>query len=48
MQELKFNLIVATEYMGNFSQAKTLMQEYLQLYPDDAKAKRENNFLSTR
>lgn len=48
MQELKFNLIVATEYMGNFSQAKTLMQEYLQLYPDDAKAKRESNFLSTR
>lgn len=47
-QELSFNLIVANEYLGNFSKAKTLMQEYLQLYPDDAKAKKENEFLSTR
>lgn len=48
LQNLKFNLIVANEHLGNFSQAKTLMQEYVQTYPDDSKAKREYEFLSTR
>lgn len=48
LQELNFNLIVANEYIGNFSQAKTMIQEYLQTYPDDAKAKKENDFLKTR
>ena len=48
LQELKFNMIVANEYTGNFSQAKTMMQEYLQTYPDDARAKKENEFLKTR
>ncbi len=47
LQELKFNLIVANEYTGNFEQAKAMMQEYLQTYPDDAQAKRENEFLKT-
>lgn len=47
-QELRYNRIVANEYLGNFSQAKSLMDEYLQLYPDDAKAKREYEFLQTR
>lgn len=48
LQELRFNLIVANEYLGNFPQAKTMMQEYLQSYPDDARAKKENEFLKTR
>lgn len=48
LQELRFNLIVANEYLGNFSQAKTMMQEYLQSYPDDDKAKKESEFLQTR
>lgn len=48
LQELRFNMIVANEYIGNFDQAKTKMQEYLQLYPDDARAKKENEFLKTR
>lgn len=48
LQELKFNRIVANEYTGNFAQAKTMMQEYLQAYPDDAQAKKENEFLKTR
>lgn len=48
LQDLKFNLIVANEYLGNFAQAKTLMQEYLAAYPDDEKAKRESVFLETR
>ncbi len=48
LQELKFNMIVANEYSGDFAQAKKLMQEYLQAYPDDARAKKENEFLKTR
>ena len=48
LQNLKFNLIVANENLGNFAQAKTLMQEYVQIYPEDAKAAREYEFLSTR
>ena len=48
LQELKNNQIVVNEYLGNFSQAKSLMEPYLQSYPDDAKAKRENEFLQTR
>ncbi|EOS52721.1 hypothetical protein C809_00475 [Lachnospiraceae bacterium MD335] len=47
-QELKYNRIIVNEYLGNFSQAKKLMEEYLQIYPDDAKAKREYEFLQTR
>jgi len=48
LQELKFNIIVAKEYAGDFAQAKTMMEEYLQTYPDDAQAKKENDFLKTR
>ncbi|MDE7267828.1 MAG: tetratricopeptide repeat protein [Lachnospiraceae bacterium] len=48
IQELKYNRIVANEYLGNFSDAKKMMQEYLQIYPDDAKASREYEFLQTR
>ena len=48
LQELRFNQIVANEYTGNFAQAKTMMQSYLQNYPDDAQAKKENEFLKTR
>lgn len=48
IQNLKFNQIVAKEYMGSFSEAKSLMQEYLSSYPDDKKAKEEYEFLQTR
>lgn len=48
LQELKFNMIAAYEYSGEFTQARTLMEEYLQAYPDDDKAKREYEFLQTR
>lgn len=48
IQELKYNRIVANEYLGNFSQAKELMKEYIELYPEDAKADREYEFLQTR
>lgn len=47
-QMLSFNEIVANEYLGDFDQAKALMNEYLRKYPDDPDALRENIFLSTR
>lgn len=48
IQNLKYNQIVAKEYLGKFSEAKSLMQEYLASYPDDGRAKEENEFLQTR
>lgn len=48
MQTLKFNQIVAYEYKGDFSKAKSLMDSYLTAYPDDEKAVRESTFLKTR
>lgn len=47
-QTLKYNEIVAYEYLGDFKQATVLMEKYLGLYPDDEKAKREYEFLKTR
>ena len=48
VQNLKYNQIVAKEYLGNFAEAKILMQEYLSAYPDDSMAKQEYEFLQTR
>lgn len=48
LQSLKFNQIVAYEYLSDFTTAKNLMQEYIANYPDDSKAKREYEFLQTR
>lgn len=48
MQTLSFNEIVAYEYLGEFEQAAVLLENYLKNYPDDAQAKREYDFLSTR
>ncbi len=48
MQTLSFNEIVAYEYLGEYEQAAVLLENYLKNYPDDAVAKREYNFLSTR
>lgn len=47
-QTLKFNQIVAYEYLGEFDQANVLMKNYLQLYPDDQDAVREYEFLKSR
>ena len=47
-QSLKFNEIVAYEYLGQYDQAKLAMEQYLALYPDDEKAQREAVFLKTR
>ena len=47
-QTLKFNQIVAYEYLGEFNQANILMKKYLQIYPDDQVAIREYEFLKSR
>lgn len=48
MQTLSFNEIVAYEYLGDYRQAFVLIENYLKNYPDDAQARREYQFLSTR
>lgn len=48
LQSLKFNEIVAYEFLGDFTKAKVQMESYLKEYPDDAQAKREYEFLKTR
>lgn len=48
MQSLKFNEIVAYEYMEDYKTAAALMNDYLKSYPDDAVAQRECQFLKTR
>ena len=48
IQTLKYNEIVAYEYMQEFRTAATLMKDYVKLYPDDKAARREYEFLKTR
>ena len=48
MQTLKFNEIIAYEYMEEYKTAAALMSDYLKTYPDDEAAQRENQFLKTR
>ncbi len=47
-QTLKYNRIVAYEYLGQFDQAALLMKDYLKEYPADEAASREEGFLKTR
>ncbi len=47
-QELSYNQIVAYENLGDFDNAKKLMKDYLEAYPDDERAQREYEFLQTR
>lgn len=48
LQTLKFNEVVAYEYLGQYTQATALLNSYLQTYPDDEAARREYEFLRTR
>ena len=48
MQSLKYNEIIAYEYLSNFKQASLLMEAYLKAYPSDEAAKREYIFLKSR
>ncbi|MFI3201388.1 MAG: tetratricopeptide repeat protein [Eubacteriales bacterium] len=47
-QTLQYNEIVIYEYLEKFTQAASLMKTYLEEYPDDEKALREDQFLQTR
>ena len=47
-QGLLYNEIVAYEYKRDFATAKEKMKIYLEQYPEDEAALRENEFLSTR
>jgi tetratricopeptide (TPR) repeat protein len=47
-QTILKDMVIAYETLGNFSSAKSTMQEYLTLYPDDETAQREMTFLETR
>ncbi len=47
-QELYRNEIIAYEYLGDFETAKTKMEAYLEMYPQDEEAAREYVFLKTR
>lgn len=48
LQTLSFNEIAAYEYLGEYERAAALLNNYLNNYPDDALARREYDFLSTR
>ena len=47
-ESLSFNEIVAYEYLEDYQKAAVLLKAYLQNYPDDQTAIREQQFLSTR
>lgn len=47
-KKLRFNEIIAYEYLLDFKSAKAKMEEYLKLYPEDEAALREYEFLKTR
>lgn len=48
MQTLAFNEIMAYEYLGEYQKAAVLINNYMNTYPDDDMAAREQDFLSTR
>ncbi len=47
-QEVMRNLVEAYEYNGNFDKAWDMIQAYVELYPEDAKAQTEYIFLENR
>ena len=48
IREMKFNRVVCFEKKLDWENAKAAMAEYASLYPDDANAQKEAEFLSTR
>ena len=48
MAGMMFDRVVAYERLYDFESAKKSMEEYLQMFPDDEVARRENVFLSSR
>ena len=48
LQTLKYNRVIAYEYMLDFKKAAVMLKEYLDEYPNDEEAEREYRFLKTR
>lgn len=48
LKELRFNEAIVYEFLGDFDTAFSKFSDYLDLYPDDAVALREYDFLKTR
>lgn len=48
MEELLFNEIAAYEYLGDFAAARDRMASFVEKYPENGLAARENEFLMTR
>lgn len=48
IREMRFNRVVCYEKKLDWENAKAAMAEYAGLYPDDAAAQKESEFLSTR
>ena len=48
MRDLLYNEIVVFENQLDFETAKSKMQEFLEKYPGDQEAVRENTFLQSR
>lgn len=48
IREMKFNRVICFEKKLDWENAKAAMAEYASLYPDDAEAQKEAEFLSTR
>ncbi len=48
LQEMLFNQIVCYEKQQDWENAKSKMEEYIKIYPDDVAAQKEAQFLETR
>ena len=48
VKEIEFNQIVALEKLEKTDEAKSLLGEYVEKYPDDERAAKEKEFLETR
>lgn len=48
IREMRFNCIVCYEQLRDWENAKTVANEYIKEYPEDAEAQREVQFLETR
>ena len=48
IREMKRGQIIACEELGDLASARTLLEEYLEEYPDDEAAAKEAEFLETR
>lgn len=47
-REVRWNLVVSCEEMGEYQKAKEKLEEYLERYPEDEKALKEQEFLNTQ